>query len=278
MGSVFSPYYAWARARGEADPMAYCSLNVALYGGGRRRWSMTERAERHIQREASCFTIGPSAVAWDGQALDVRIDEIGVPIPARIVGRVRIEPTALFETTYPLDREGRHTWHPIAPRARFEVAMQKPALRWSGWGYHDSNWGDEALEDRFDRWTWSRSSLAGSASRTALLYDVLDPAPERRSIALCFDERGRVEPFEAPPAAALPTSRIWRIPRATRCEPGASPKVLETLEDTPFYSRSVVSTRLLGDDAVGIHESLSLTRFRAPWVKLLLPFRMPRRR
>jgi hypothetical protein len=33
IGSVFSPYYAWARRRGHglADPLNHCALNVALY-------------------------------------------------------------------------------------------------------------------------------------------------------------------------------------------------------------------------------------------------------
>ena len=47
--------------------------------------------------------------------------------------------------------------------------------------------------------------------------------------------------------------------------------VVKTLEDTPFYSRSVLS----GDHAM-MHESLDLDRFSKTWVQCLLPFRMPR--
>jgi carotenoid 1,2-hydratase len=56
--------------------------------------------------------------------------------------------------------------------------------------------------------------------------------------------------------------------------PGAAVDSLTTLEDTPFYTRSQIHT------AAGhfMHESLDLTRFCQPWVQLLLPFRMPRRR
>ena len=39
IGSVFSPYYAWARRRGPADPQNHCALNVALYGPGGNRWA-----------------------------------------------------------------------------------------------------------------------------------------------------------------------------------------------------------------------------------------------
>jgi carotenoid 1,2-hydratase len=39
----------------------------------------------------------------------------------------------------------------------------------------------------------------------------------------------------------------------------------------------VLSQRLLGEDVIAVHESLSLDRFRSRWVQALLPFRMPRR-
>jgi carotenoid 1,2-hydratase len=38
----------------------------------------------------------------------------------------------------------------------------------------------------------------------------------------------------------------------------------------------VLDTRLLGQDATAMHESLSLDRFRSPIVQMMLPFRMPR--
>ena len=53
--------------------------------------------------------------------------------------------------------------------------------------------------------------------------------------------------------------------------------VLAVLEDTPFYARSRVATRLMGEDCVMMHESLSLDRFARPWIQAMLPFRMPRR-
>jgi carotenoid 1,2-hydratase len=52
--------------------------------------------------------------------------------------------------------------------------------------------------------------------------------------------------------------------------------VVATLQDTPFYARSVVSTEWYGTPATAMHESLSLDRFRTPWVQAMLPFRMPR--
>jgi carotenoid 1,2-hydratase len=49
---------------------------------------------------------------------------------------------------------------------------------------------------------------------------------------------------------------------------------MATLLDAPFYARSLVETRLRGLRVASMHESLSLTRFDARWVRALLPFRM----
>ncbi len=52
--------------------------------------------------------------------------------------------------------------------------------------------------------------------------------------------------------------------------------MIRTLEDTPFYARSLVGLRLIGERTVGVHESLSLDRVAHPIVRAMLPFRMPR--
>ena len=94
VGSVFSPYYAWARRRGPADPGNHCAINVALYGDGGHRWSMTERGGAARQREAARFTVGPSRMRWEDGSLVIDIDEVTVPIPWRLQGQVRLTPSA----------------------------------------------------------------------------------------------------------------------------------------------------------------------------------------
>jgi len=235
---------------------------------------MTERARAHVHRTPSTLAIGPSAWSWDGDGLVLRIDETTVPLPSRIRGTVRVRPAALSGRVFTLDGRGDHRWWPIAPCARVEVALERPALRWSGAGYLDANAGDAPLEHGFVRWDWSRASLDG---RTVVLYDVRRRDGEDLALALAFDARGGVRPIEAPARVHLPATR-WRIERATRADHDHPASVLETLEDTPFYARSVLGTRLLGAPATAVHESLDLDRFRAGWVQLLLPFRMPRRR
>jgi carotenoid 1,2-hydratase len=277
VGSVFSPYYAWARRHGPADPADHCALNVGLYGPRAARWAMTERPRERVERSRDAFVAGPSAVTWDGSALTVRIDEWTVPVPRRVRGWIRLWPHAtLHDTAYALDAHARHRWTPLAPHARVKVELEQPDLRWAGTGYFDSNAGDEPLERGFARWTWSRADLG--AGEAAVLYDMDRRDGSRESLALRFDASGEVAPFDPPPPAPLATAAIWRIPRHTRSEPGAAPRVLSTFLDTPFYARSLIESRLCGATVRSVHESLDLDRFRSPVVQLLLPVRMPRAR
>jgi len=213
-------------------------------------------------------------VRWSGSSLVLDLDEITVPIPSRLRGRVRVHPEAWFDERFALDAAGRHRWWPVAPCARVEVELERPALRWSGRGYLDSNHGDEPLESAFVRWDWSRGALPDGD--TAVLYDVERRGDEDLSLALRFAPDGRLRAFPPPPRTELPRTG-WRIPRATRADAGHRASVRRTLEDTPFYARSHLATRLLGQPAEAFHESLSLERFASRWVQLLLPFRMPRR-
>jgi carotenoid 1,2-hydratase len=270
---VFSPYYAWARRRGAPDPANHCALNVVLYGAGGKRWCVTERGRAAVTRDAARFAVGPSRLTWDGAALTVEVDEITSPLPMRVQGRITVHAPTLTDRAFTLDPAGHHGWWPAAPVARVEVDMERPRRRWQGAGYLDANWGDEPLEAGFRRWDWSRAALPDG--RAAVLYDVAPRNGDGPTLALLFDGRGGVEELAAPPPAALPATRVWRIPRGTRAEDGRA-QVVETLEDTPFYARSVVASRLLGQPVTAVHESLSLTRFAQPWVQMLLPFRMPR--
>jgi carotenoid 1,2-hydratase len=234
---------------------------------------MTERGRGQLRRSATELVIGPSSVDWDGDRLTVRIDERGAPIPRRVRGTVRLHPKAVTDHAIALDRAGRHRWWPIAPESRVEVELDEPGLRWSGNGYLDTNAGDEPLEAGFREWDWSRTRLRQGS---AVLYDMTYLDGSRRALALRFDGRGGAEEFEPPPAAPLPKTFWWRIPRATQTDPGSEARIVETLEDTPFYARSTVSATLLGEPVTAFHESLSLTRFDTRLVQLMLPFRMPR--
>jgi carotenoid 1,2-hydratase len=254
-----------------ADPLGHAALNVALYGRP-GRWAMTERGSTSVRRDGASLAIGPSSLRWDGATLIIEVRETGAPLPRPIRGEVRVTPEALTGFSATLDDAGRHRWRPIAPRARVDVVLDRPALRWSGTGYLDSNDGDEPLEAGFRRWDWSRAVLPDG--ETTILYDTFPRIGGERGISIHIARDGAVTPTAPPPLVALPRTG-WRLPRFTRAEDGVA-RVTRTLTDAPFYARSVLETRLLGHRAEAIHESVDLDRFASPLTQLMLPFRMPR--
>ncbi len=271
VGSVFSPYYAWARRRGPADAGNHCAINVALYGDAGHRWSMTERGARHVKREAACFTVGPSRMTWQDGSLVIDIDEVTVPIPGRLRGQVRLTPRRLFAHTEALDGDSQHLWRPVAPLADVEARFDSPRIAWRGEGYHDMNWGSVPLEQSFADWTWSRAPTSDGAHVT---YDTLRADGSRNSFALRFDGTGEVMRQAIPPLRPLPRC-FWRMSRQAHSDSAAT--LVATLEDAPFYARSLVRAEIGGEPVTAFHESLSLRKFANPVIQAMLPFRMPRR-
>ena len=270
---MFSPYYAWARRGGRrADPQDHCAFNIALYGARGARWAMTERGARSLARDDDALAIGRSSISYDGDALLLRLDEICAPLPRRLRGSARIRFPGLETSAYTLDAAGLHVWRPLAPRARIEVELASPDLRWSGACYVDCNHGARPLEDDFTSWNWSRAHLR---TGSAIVYEARRRDGETTLLALRHGAGG-VETFAPPPLTTLERTR-WRLNGATRADAGSTPKLLQRLEDAPFYARSVLGLRLLGEDTIAVHESLSLDRFKATATQLMLPFRMPRR-
>ncbi|MDH4052105.1 MAG: carotenoid 1,2-hydratase [Rubrivivax sp.] len=239
---------------------------------------MTERGKRQLARSARDLAIGPSQLHWDGNALHIDIDEVGMPVPRRVRGRVRVHPQGLCRFVAPLDAQGRHRWGPIAPCARIEVEFDVPGLHWSGHAYLDSNEGDEPVDHAFHAWDWSRATMSDGS--TAVMYDVRARGASRDAqqslVARRFGADGASVPFEPPARQALPRSAWW-IERATRTAPGAPARVVTTLEDTPFYVRSVVEQSLCGERVTAMHESLDVPRLVSLPVQCMLPCRMPRR-
>jgi len=269
IGSVFSTYYAWS---GQKDPLDHCVINVALYSRRSSHWAMTERGKHAVDVAAHELVVGPSQLRWDGNALVIEIDETTCPIPTSLKGTIRLHPEALTREVFALDASSQHQWWPIAPQARIEVEMTHPDVRWSGQGYFDTNRGNSPLEKSFRSWNWSYARIK---DRAVLFYDTLMSTGASRSISIVSDKSGRITPLDPPPVSPLPRTR-WLIPQETRADAGYSPRLLRRLEDTPFYARSMLSTRLLGEDTIGIHERLSLDRLANPLVRIMIPFRNPR--
>jgi carotenoid 1,2-hydratase len=200
--------------------------------------------------------------------LTIDIDERGAPLPRRVRGRIRVEPESRNVESFAL-ADG-HFWRPIAPLARVAADFAAPQLRWTGSGYLDSNWGAAPLEAGFRRWTWSRARTSRGAT---VLYDYEPRGAAPVALALKLDRDGRAQAFSPPPRFALRRS-AWGVQRETRSERDA--RLIESLEDTPFYSRGLIEHRLSGEVVRSVHESLDLDRFANPIVRAMLPFRMPR--
>lgn len=274
LGSVFSPYYFRARRRGPADPENHCAINVGLYRPRGKLWAMTERSRRSLSRSANSMQVGPSRIAWHDNCLTVDIEERAVPFGQRLRGRIRVMPRVRNDQVFTLDAGARHSWQPLSPAADIEVELDKPDWRWRGHAYFDTNHGERALEDDFLHWNWSRSSSQTAAEgETRITYAITQNDDQKRALALRFASNGALTRESVPPNVRLPTSG-WRVARETRSS--GQVRVVRTLEDAPFYARSILDQTGGSNPGLVMHENLALDRFRAAWVRCLLPFRMPR--
>jgi carotenoid 1,2-hydratase len=223
---------------------------------------MTERRRGAVKREAESLEIAATRLRWVDGSLEIDFDEPATPFGRRLQGRIRLEPSAGPCGAFALDAAGRHLWAPIAPRARVEVAVTGEEA-WRGEGYFDTNLGAEPLERAFVNWDWSRLNRPGES---VLFYDVSRRDGGATALAIRVSASGEAEPIEAPPRRRLAPT-LWGIRRRPR---GETPRLVRTLEDTPFYARSL----LTDGGGVAMHESLCLNRLASPVVKAMLPFRM----
>lgn len=260
LGNPFSPRYARARETGVANALDHCAMNVAVDGPGLSRWALTERPGSAVSRTRDHVAIGASTMRREaGGSVVVDIDERSAPWGMPLRGRITLRPRLELATTVALDGEGAHVWSPRIPLARVEVDLAEPALSFTGNGYLDENAGDTPLESAFRQWSWSRVS---TGDEVAIAYDV--ELADGRALSHGVTGGDRV---------ALGRTRFG-LPRTARVEPAAPCRIVRTLEDGPFYARSVVETSLGGRRACGVHEMVSLERFASRWVRFLLPFRM----
>ncbi|MBK9260775.1 MAG: carotenoid 1,2-hydratase [Polyangiaceae bacterium] len=274
VGSVFSPFYAASRRKGRTNPLAHCSMNVAVYGPKRNAWAFTERGGMDVRRYRTALVIGPSSMEWENDVFTVRFEEKTAPLPGRISGTVRIHPVTLGEDKpFVLDEKGRHRWGPIAPIARAEVELRRPGnIRWNGLAYVDTNAGSEPLEDGFSSWNWCRTT---TKDRMIVTYDAFRRSGSRHIIQHAFHANGETNSVEPLVERSLARTR-WGLSRSMRVDPRSSARLVRTLEDTPFYSRSEVVGSYVGQYARGVHESLSLDRWKSRIVQFMLPYRMRR--
>ena len=234
---------------------------------------MTDRGQQALRLSPDTLEIGPSKMHWTGAELVIDIDEATLPHPGRLQGRVTITPQALTSVELPLAADGSHIWRPFAPVSRIRVELNQTGWAWSGHGYFDANFGTAALEDDFRYWTWGRFPTAAGAT---CFYDAIRRDGSQLSVGARFDANGRATPIAPPPMARLRRS-LWAVRRETRADAGYQPHQVKPMLDAPFYTRSVVRTRIDGAQTDGVHEALDLTRFANPLLKPLLALKVPRR-
>tara|TARA_B100000902_G_scaffold83363_1_gene87961 strand:+ start:675 stop:1673 length:999 start_codon:yes stop_codon:yes gene_type:complete len=275
IGNYCSPYYAAARRKGTAKAENHCAVNAILYRPSSKRslWSMTERAANSVSRSTNHLSIGPTTLQWKEHQLVIDLDEITVPFPSRLRGQIKVELPSLCKSAFAIDGAGNHLWWPAAPSSTIEVNFKNPNLSWKGHAYLDSNRGIEPLENYFHFWDWYRRP--DPSGGTIVSYNTQPLKGTTHSLAIKIAPNGDVKRLETPDPVELTKTPIWKIKRTTRADSTCS--VLRTLEDTPFYSRSLVQSTINGKSFTGFHESMALDRFKKRWVQLLLPFRMPRR-
>jgi carotenoid 1,2-hydratase len=235
---------------------------------------MTERGRQAVTQSPGEFRVGPSRMRWQGGELIVDIDEISTPHLSRIRGQVRVTPAAVTDVELVLDGRGAHVWRPFAPTARIAVEIDRPGWQWQGHGYLDANFGSRALEDDFSYWTWARMPVEGG---TAAFYDADRRDGSALEVALMFGPDGEVTPIADPPPLARMRRGLWTVRRQMRADPGTTPRQAAPMLDAPFYCRSVVRSRIGGQDSTGVHEALDLDRFASRWIKPMLALRVPRR-
>ena len=276
---MFSPYYAWS---GRKNPDDHVCMNIALYGPNGSRWTMTERSYRAAERSKDRYSIGPSCLRIEQNTVALDFSEWSLPwppkqfIPKKVSGSIKLELGAITPQIFDIDGKGDHRWWPIAPSSRIHFSCDDGAFpNWQGHGYMDSNWGIEGIENGFHHWDWARGDDGDGGS--FILYDTVprDKAPDCLSLHIAED--GTVDHCKKPTRSEMGRG-LWGVMRHGHADSSYTPQIIEVFEDGPFYCRSKVKTRLYDRDLILMHESLSGDRFAKPWVKALLPWRMPRRK
>ncbi len=272
LGSVFSPAYARARRKDpRADPLRHCAMNVALYARSSSLWCLTERAMDGGSLSSDMLRIGESSAAFHGDRLVVEVRERTAPFGRTVHGTVTFAPTSLTGWEFALDADAAHRWRPLSPTGRIDVRFDDCGVVFSGRGYLDANDGDTGLECSFDGWAWSRAHLDDGSA--VVSYDTVACDGSRRSTCLEVTSDGRTRERDALPMLAMP-STAWGIERRIRCDATPKPILVRTLENTPFYARTLARIGVDGRQATSVHETVSARRFDASWVRFLIPFRM----
>ena len=245
---------------------------MATYGPG-GRFAMTDRGRGALRQTVDSFTVGPSSLRWVGGKLAIEVNEVSsLPLISRMIGQILITPSGLTDLELPLTETGSHIWRPFAPTARIDVDLGK-GWQWSGPGYFDPNFGTRARDPDLDSGTWGRFPVEDGS---VCFYDAVRRDGSDLAVGVGFAADGSRIDVEMPPKGRVSRS-LWAVRRETRADDGFRPHQTKSMLDAPFYTRSVVRTKINGHETEGVHEALDLNRFRGPWLMPMLAVRVPRR-
>jgi carotenoid 1,2-hydratase len=266
LGSPFSPSYRRAtHASKRPDPLEHAALNVVIHERRRSCFALIEDRAHHRDRHSVELT--SSRVMWSGGRVTWEIRERTAWTRSPIRGLVEVTPRVSSTAAIPLDSRGTHLWRPLAPLARVRATFTSPGFDFDGHGYLDSNRGDRPLEQGLAPWSWMHSVSSGSID---VRYDVVGRPPVTLGTA--------GHPVPADPSDTvhrLPTSR-WGLPRCVRLPVGADVAIVRTLEDAPFYVRSLVRIERGRRSVLAVHETMDPVRLAHPLSQWMIPWRSHR--
>ncbi len=274
VGAVFSPFYARERRMAPysgADPREHCAVNVSIYGP-HRRWVYSE--EPYAACTTTTFTTKSARVERGHHEVQVEFEDLSAPLGLPCKGSVALAATSPPASLGRVDLgDGVHHWWPVHMNARAQVRLESPRACFDGVAYHDCNAGSCPLEQSFSGWSWERRASSRGAE---VLYDtqLIDGSEHQRG--WLFSHDGQVEKLIRHTRRRFTRSR-WGLERATFAERSADVRLVKTYEDTPFYTRSLLTVdNANGERSHAVHERLDLRRFRKQWVQFLAQFRMRR--
>jgi carotenoid 1,2-hydratase len=108
-------------------------------------------------------------------------------------------------------------------------------------------------------------------------YDAVRADGSKLELGVEVAGDGTVREITPPPLTPMART-LWALRRESRADAGTKPRQVMAMLDAPFYSRSLVQTRIGGEDSTGVHEALDLRRFASPLLKPMLALRVPRRK
>lgn len=253
LGAQFNTRYSVAARRG-GRPSQHCAVNLAIYRAGRRSaWAFSEYGAAELT--ATALRVGRSTLRWEGDVLRATLREQTAPRGPELEAELTLRSAGTTHAPVELLRRAPHWWHPVLPRAEAVLRLPQVAEALVGQGYHDSNFGEEALGGSLRGWDWSREH---GPTATRIRYHPWDGG---RTLLVAADAQGVLAQW-SPTGPSVARLTRWGLRVPADAPPNA-------LESSPFYAR-------FEGQAAERHvllETADFRRFHKPWVRWMAAWR-----